>query len=170
MNLKFFFYFGHFKKRIVFFLSNWHRLTLWNKLFTWCVVAGIVGAFIGGLRNRLRRPRPLDFVLFVFVVFELVVPVALPVPLPFLPLYLVLLVLFLNLLRRSSVLPYALRLLQSASCFVLLLVCSKQSLHNCCFSPMDFHSNASVQLHRAHFKFSYSGDIFISSSFHTKSE
>lgn len=112
------------------------------------------GAFIGGLRNRLRRPRPLDLFVLFFVAFELAAPVGLFELVPFLPLYLVLRVLFRNLLRRSSVFRFV-----SFSCFVASLDCSKQSLQSCCRSPIDFQNNDSVQLHWAHFMCSCNGGI-----------
>lgn len=111
-------------------------ITLWNILFTYVVVADIVGAFIGGLLNKLRRPRPdLDPATLVgpaFVVPPPLLPVAVDGTLPFLPLYRVLRVLFLNLtLRSSGRHTVAIVVVVVNSLFTFLLFFMKQSLHKC---------------------------------------
>lgn len=118
----------------------------------------MVGAFIGGRLNRLRRPRP-DLVPLALFETVLTAPpplvlVAFNDPLPFLPLYLVLRVLFLSLALRSSVRDVvevvAAAGAVSDSLFTFLQFFSKQSLHKCWFSPAGFHRKDSVHLHCKH--------------------
>lgn len=136
------------------------EITLWNRLFTYFVVAVTVGAFIGGLRKRLRRPLP-----------DLAVPplahaVDCDCAVPLL-LYRVLRVLFRSFVLRSSALAGG-WFAGSGSALIVSWLFSEHALQICWLSSVRVHSSDSVHSHCVHFRLSIAGAISHINNFTSK--